>query len=67
MGFMEISAKLYSFPNCLYSCCLMWKELFAIKINKHYSQIRKKNGKSDHSIECITRIHEEDQSKLSVL
>ena len=31
------------------------------------STIRKKNGKSDHSIECITRIHEEDQSKLSVL
>ena len=31
------------------------------------STIRKKNGKSDHSIECIAHIHEEDQSKLSLL
>lgn len=31
------------------------------------SAIRKKNGKSDHSIECIAHIHEEDQSKLSLL
>ena len=66
---MEISAKLYSFPNCLYIWCLMWKEHFAITINKHCSQInyKKKNGKSDHSIECIAYIHEEDQSKLSLL
>lgn len=45
MGFMDMSAKLYSFPNCLYICCLMWKELSAIKINKHCSQISYKKEK----------------------
>ena len=42
MGFMGISAKLYSFPNYLYTWCLMWKKLFAIKINKHCSSINYK-------------------------
>ena len=39
-------------------------QLISIVLKFNY---KKKNGKSDHSIECIAHIHEEDQSKLSLL